>query len=222
MAKDIQFRRSTAILTLLAASLGGGVIAALMVASRAGTPVEATAAAASLATTASAAAPAASYADMLEKVTPAVVSVYTTQVIKGGDQQMPGIFSDPFFQQFFGQGQGRNMKPRDQTEHWAGIGRYRLEGRRHILTNNHVATKATDVQVELLDGRKMKAKVVGTDKDTDVAVLKITAQDLPTLSFAEASKARVGDLYSPLEIRLALVRQSRWESSARKGARWEE
>jgi serine protease Do len=193
MAKEIQFRRSTAILTLLAASLGGGVIAALMVASRAGTPIQGTAAAASLATTASAAAPAASYADMLEKVTPAVVSVYTTQVIKGGDQQMPGIFSDPFFQQFFGQGQGRNMKPRDQTEHGLGSGVI-VSKDGYILTNNHVVTKATDVQVELLDGRKMKAKVVGTDKDTDVAVLKITAQDLPTLSFAEASKSRVGDL----------------------------
>jgi len=193
MAKEIQFRRSTAILTLLAASLGGGVIAALMVASRTGAPFQPSAAAASLATTASAAAPAPSYADMLEKVTPAVVSIYTTQVIKGGDQQMPGIFSDPFFQQFFGQGPGRNMKPRDQTEHGLGSGVIVTKDG-YILTNNHVVAKATDVQVELLDGRKMKAKVVGTDKDTDVAVLKITAQDLPTLSFAEASKSRVGDL----------------------------
>ena len=51
---------------------------------------------------------------MLEKVTPAVVSVYTTQIIKGGDQQqMSPFFNDPFFQQFFGQGGGRRMKPRD-------------------------------------------------------------------------------------------------------------
>jgi serine protease Do len=188
MAKEIQFRRSTAILTLLAASLGGGVIAALMVASRSGSPVQVTASAASPAT--STAAPSASYADMLEKVTPAVVSVYTTQVIKG-DQQMPGIFSDPFFQQFFGQGRG--FKPRNQTEHGLGSGVIVTKDG-YILTNNHVVEKATDIQVELLDGRKLKAKVIGTDKDTDVAVLKITAQDLPTLSFADASKARVGDL----------------------------
>src|SRR4051794_17332672 len=122
MAKEIQFRRSTAILTLLAASLGGGVIAALMVASRTGAPVQVTASAAGAAGYSTAAAvPSASYADMLDKVTPAVVSIYTTQVIKPGDaqQQMPGIFSDPFFQQFFGQGRGRQ---RNQTEHGLGSG----------------------------------------------------------------------------------------------------
>ncbi len=204
MAKEIQFRRSTAVLTLLAASLGGGVIAALMVASRAGAPVQMTASAASpapaamMAAAGSAAAPSASYADMLEKVTPAVVSVYTTQVIKAGDrdqQQMPGIFNDPFFQQFFGHGggMGRGGKPRDQVGHALGSGVIVTKDG-YVLTNNHVVDKATDVQVELLDGRKIKAKVVGTDKDTDVAVLKITAQDLPTLSFADATKARVGDL----------------------------
>jgi Do/DeqQ family serine protease len=191
MAKEkVQFRRSTAILTLLAASLGGGVIAALMVSSRSGAPVQVAADAAS--PSMSTAAPAPSYADMLSKVTPAVVSIYTTQVIKGG-QQMPGIFSDPFFQQFFGPGFGRNMKPRNQTEHGLGSGViFSKDG--YILTNNHVIDKATDIEVQLLDGRRIKAKLVGTDKDTDVAVLKITAQDLPTLSFADSSKARVGDL----------------------------
>jgi serine protease Do len=192
MAKEIHFRRTTAVLTLLAASLGGGVIAALMVSSRAGSPVQVAASAASPAL-ATSSAPAASYADMLEKVTPAVVSIYTTQVIKGGSQQMPSIFSDPFFQQFFGPGFGRNMKPRNQTEHGLGSGVI-VSKDGYILTNNHVIDKATDIQVELLDGRKIKAKLVGTDKDTDIAVLKIAAQDLPTLSFADATKARVGDL----------------------------
>ncbi|MFZ0588884.1 MAG: Do family serine endopeptidase [Bryobacteraceae bacterium] len=190
MAKEIQFRRSTAILTLLAASLGGGVIAAFMVASRSGAPVQVAVSAAG--SGASAAAPAASYADMLEKVTPAVVSIYTTQVIKG-EQQMPGIFNDPFFQQFFGQGFGRNMKPRNQTEHGLGSGVI-ISKDGYILTNNHVIDKASDIQVQLLDGRKIKAKLVGTDKDTDIAVVKITEQDLPTISFADSTKARVGDL----------------------------
>src|SRR5689334_6635789 len=165
MAKELNFRRSTAILTLLAASLGGGVIAALMVGSRGGAPVQVTASAASPAMSLTSA-PAASYADMLEKVTPAEVSVSTTQVIKGGDQQqMPGIFNDPFFQQFFGQGGqgfGRNMRPRNQTEHGLGSGVI-ISKDGYILTNNHVIDKATDIQVELLDGRKIKAKLVGTD-----------------------------------------------------------
>jgi serine protease Do len=193
MSKEIQFRRSTAILTLLAASLGGGVIAAFMVASRSGAPVQVGVSAAGSTAAMSAAAPAASYADMLEKVTPAVVSIYTTQVIKGSQQQMPGIFSDPFFQQFFGQGLGRNMKPRDQTEHGLGSGVI-ISKDGYILTNNHVIDKATDIQVELLDGRKIKAKLIGADKDTDVAVVKVTAQDLPTITFGDSSKARVGDL----------------------------
>jgi Do/DeqQ family serine protease len=195
MAKEIQFRRSTAILTLLAASLGGGVIAALMVASRSsGPPVEVTAEAAG-GTGVSPSAPSASYADMLEKVTPAVVSVNTTQVIKSNPRQSP-FFMDPFFQQFFGQGFGQQQqeaRPRSQKEYGLGSGVI-VSKDGYILTNNHVVNKASDIEVQLLDGRKIKAKVVGTDKDTDVAVLKITAQDLPTVHFGDSAKARVGDL----------------------------
>jgi serine protease Do len=189
MGKDIKFRRSTAILTLLAASLGGGVVAALMVSSRAGSPVQVVASAAGPSVTP----PNGSYADMLEKVTPSIVSVYTTQVIKASEQQTPSVFSDPFFQQFFGPGFGRQFKPRDQKEHGLGSGVI-VSKDGYIVTNNHVVDKATDIQVELLDGRRIKAKVIGTDKDTDVAVLKITAQDLPTVRFADSSKSRVGDL----------------------------
>jgi serine protease Do len=195
MARDIHFRRSTAILTLLAASLGGGVIAALMVSSRVGAPVSVNASAATAANySPTASAPSASYADMLEKVTPAIVSVYTTQIIKGGDQQqMSPFFNDPFFQQFFGQGQGRRMRPKDEKAHGLGSGVI-VSKDGYILTNNHVVDKATDVQVELLDGRRLKAKVIGTDKDTDVALLKITAQDLPTARLGDSTKSRVGDL----------------------------
>jgi Do/DeqQ family serine protease len=193
MAKEIQFRRSTAILTLVAASLGGGVIAALMVSSRSGgPPVQVTAEAAG-GTGVSTSAPSASYADMLDKVTPAVVSVNTTQVIKSNPQQSP-FFMDPFFQQFFGQGMGRQeARPRAQKEYGLGSGVI-VSKDGYILTNNHVVNKASDIEVQLLDGRKIKAKVVGTDKDTDVAVLKITAQDLPTVHFGDSSKSRVGDL----------------------------
>jgi Do/DeqQ family serine protease len=192
MAKEIEFRRSTAILTLLAASLGGGVIAAFMVSSRAGAPpVQVTAEAAGTAG-ASTSAPSASYADMLDKVTPAVVSVNTTQVVKANPRQSP-FFMDPFFQQFFGPGFGQQARPQDQKEYGLGSGVI-VSKDGYILTNNHVVNKATDIEVQLLDGRKIKAKVVGTDKDTDVAVLKITAQDLPAVHFGDSTKARVGDL----------------------------
>lgn len=192
MSKELRFSRSTAILMLLVASLGGGVIAALMVSTRSGAPVQVTANAANGAAYSGSSAPSASYADMLEKVTPAVVSIQTTQVIKGGDQQMPGIFSDPFFQQFFGRG-GPQARPRDEKAHALGSGVI-ISKDGYILTNNHVVDKASDIEVQLLDGRKMKAKVIGTDADTDVALVKITAQDLPVLRFADSSKARIGDL----------------------------
>jgi serine protease Do len=193
MAKEIRFSRSTALIMLLVASLGGGVIAALMVSSRSGAPVEVTANAANGQISSGSSAPSASYADMLEKVTPAVVSIQTTQVVKGGNQQMPGIFSDPFFQQFFG-GQGnQQMRPREQKTHALGSGVI-VSKDGYILTNNHVVDKATDIEVQLLDGRKLKANVIGTDADTDVALVKITAQDLPMLRFADSSKARIGDL----------------------------
>jgi serine protease Do len=195
MSKELRFSRWTAILILLAASLGGGVTAALMVSSRSGAPVQVTANAANGAGYSGSSTPSASYADMLEKVTPAVVSIQTTQVIKGGDQQMPGIFSDPFFQQFFGHGGqgGPQAKPRDQKAHALGSGVI-ISKDGYILTNNHVVDKASDVEVQLLDGRRMKAKVIGTDADTDVALVKITAEDLPVLRFADSSKARIGDL----------------------------
>jgi serine protease Do len=100
---------------------------------------------------------------------------------------------DPFFQQFFGPGFGQQARPQDQKEYGLGSGVI-VSKDGYILTNNHVVNKATDIEVQLLDGRKIKAKVVGTDKDTDVAVLKITAQDLPAVHFGDSTKARVGDL----------------------------
>jgi len=120
------------------------------------------------------------------------VSVNTTQVVKANPRQSP-FFMDPFFQQFFGPGFGQQARPQDQKEYGLGSGVI-VSKDGYILTNNHVVNKATDIEVQLLDGRKIKAKVVGTDKDTDVAVLKITAQDLPAVHFGDSTKARVGDL----------------------------
>ena len=85
------------------------------------------------------------------------------------------------------------MRPKDEKAHGLGSGVI-VSKDGFILTNNHVVDKATDVQVELLDGRRLKAKVIGTDKDTDVAVLKITAEDLPTARLGDSRKSRVGDL----------------------------
>src|SRR3954452_21505589 len=188
MGKDIHFRRSTAILTLLAASLGGGVVAALMVSSRAGSPVQVVASAAGP----SVVPPGGSYADMLEKVTPAIVSVYTTQVIKASEQQTPSVFSDPFFQQFFGPGFGRQFKPRDQKEHGLGSGVI-VSKDGYIVTNNHVVENADEVKISLNDGREFIAKVIGTDPKSDIAIVKVDAKDLPVIAIADSDKIEVGD-----------------------------
>jgi serine protease Do len=190
MSKVVQFRRSTAILTLLAASIGGGLIAALAVATHTSTPVSVTARADSN-TEQRASQLSNSFADIIEKASPAVVKISMTRIIKASEQQQNNPFlSDPFFRQFFG---GPQARPRDQREQGLGSGVIVNSGG-YILTNNHVVEKANRLKVELSDGRDFTGKVVGTDPQTDVAVVKIEANDLPTLPFANSDSARVGDL----------------------------
>jgi serine protease Do len=190
MANVVQFRRSTAILTLVAASIGGGLIAAFAVASRSGQPQPVVAHADVNTSTQRLSQLSGSFADVIEKASPAVVSIRMTRVIKASEQQSNNPFlSDPFFRQFF----GPNARPRDQREEGLGSGII-VSPSGYILTNNHVVDKATKLKVELADGRDFAANVVGKDPQTDVAVVKITANNLPTLPFANSDGARVGDL----------------------------
>src|SRR3982751_757967 len=194
MANVVQFRRSTAILTLLAASVGGGLIAALAVATHTNAPVAVTARADTSASAQRLNTLSNSFADMIEKASPAVVKISSTRVIKASEQQGNGnnpMMSDPFFRQFFG-GQG-NSRPRDRREGGLGSGVI-ISNDGYILTNNHVIDKATTLKVELSDGRDFTGKLIGADPQTDVAVVKIDAANLPTLTFANSDNARVGDL----------------------------
>ena len=158
------------------------------------------------------------YADVLEKVTPAVVSVTTKRNatgLVGGSQEFRG---DPeqferFFREFEGPGSemfkrfmerfGRGAPPEGMPRGFgppgempmagAGTG-FILDQDGHIATNNHVVAGADEVTVTMSDGREYKAEVVGTDPDTDLAVLKISAdQPLPYVEFADSDKVRVGD-----------------------------
>ena len=199
MANVVQFRRSTALLTLVAASVGGGLIAAFAVATHEKAPVVSVARADTGAQHADASIQkisslSNSFADMIEKASPAVVKISSTRVIKASEQQGNGnnpFMSDPFFQRFFGgQGQGR---PRDQRERGLGSGVI-ISNDGYILTNNHVIDKASTLKVELSDGRTLTGKMIGADPQTDVAIVKIGATSLPTLSFANSDTARVGDL----------------------------
>lgn len=191
MANSVQLRRSTAILTLVAASIGGGLIAAFAVASHNNAPVYTTAYADTSANK-RVGELSNSFADIIEKASPSVVNIQSTRVIKASDQQEQNpMFSDPFFRQFFG-GQG-NGRPHAQRESGLGSGII-IQANGYILTNNHVVDKATNLKVTLLDGRQFNAKTVGTDPQTDVAVVKIDASNLPAIPLGNSDAARVGDL----------------------------
>jgi serine protease Do len=199
MANVVQFRRSTAILTLVAASVGGGLIAAFAVATHERAPIASVARADNSTRQDSSAVQrinslSNSFADMIEKASPAVVKISSTRVIKASEQEGNGgnpFMSDPFFQRFFG-GQG-NSRPRDQRERGLGSGVI-ISNDGYILTNNHVIDKASSLKIELADGRIFTGKMIGTDPQTDIGVVKIAAANLPTLSYANSDSARVGDL----------------------------
>jgi serine protease Do len=190
MSNVVQFRRSTAVLTLLAASIGGGLIAAFAVATHTSQPVSVVARADT--NTQRVSQLSNSFADIIEKASPAVVKISMTRIIKASEQQQGNnpFLSDPFFRQFFG---GPMMRPRDQRESGLGSGVI-VSPSGYILTNNHVVEKASTLKVSLSDGREFTAKTVGTDPQTDLAVIKVNANDLPILAFANSDSSRVGDL----------------------------
>ncbi|HEV2538277.1 MAG TPA: DegQ family serine endoprotease [Frateuria sp.] len=126
-----------------------------------------------------------SLAPMLEKVTPAVVNISTKTRVAVRDP----YFDDPMFRQFF----GLPPSPRERIEQSLGSGVIVDAAKGYVLTNNHVVGGADDITVTLQDGRSFRAKLIGTDPDTDVAVVQIPAQKLKALPVADSAKLRVGD-----------------------------
>jgi serine protease DegQ len=113
---------------------------------------------------------------------PAVVSVSTSKNASRSQQE-----GDPWFQFFFG-----NRMPQQQPQ--AGLGSGVIVSKDgFVLTNNHVVEGADDIEVALLDGRRATAKVVGTDPDTDLAVLKIELPELPTITLGSTEQIAIGD-----------------------------
>lgn len=126
-----------------------------------------------------------SYSAAVKVAAPAVVNIFTTQKVK---QMNHPLLSDPVFRDFFG-----NQAPQQpQNENSLGSGVIvRADG--YILTNNHVIAQAEHIVVALHDGRRAEAKVIGTDPDTDLAVIKIELDKLPVLPF-KLSGNEVGDV----------------------------
>lgn len=125
----------------------------------------------------------ASYADVVEPVQKAVVSVYSTKLVR------ERVRIDPLLRQFFGD----QSAERERKEEGLGSGVI-VSTNGYILTNNHVVADADELKVQLADGRELIAKVVGTDEKTDVAVIKIDANDLPVVILADSDRLRVGDV----------------------------
>ena len=130
------------------------------------------------------------FAPVVKRAMPAVVNISSSKVVR--QQQMPGMFDDPFFRQFFG-GRVPQQQPRAQRETSLGSGVV-VSSDGYILTNNHVVDGATDVKVSFNDKSEYPAKIIGTDKYADIAVLKVNRTGLAALPFADSSKAQVGDV----------------------------
>jgi serine protease Do len=129
------------------------------------------------------------FADLAEKQGPAVVNVSTTQTVHTQGVP-PGSEDDPFndfFRRF-----GPPQPPRDYESRSLGSG-FIISQDGYILTNSHVVEAADDITVRLTDKREFKAKVIGSDRRTDVAVLKIEAAGLPAVSVGDPNKLRVGE-----------------------------
>ncbi len=126
-----------------------------------------------------------SLAPVLKEVTPSVVNVYTQTRVR---VRSP-LLDDPIFRRFF------NVPdvPRERVSQSLGSGVIVDAARGYVLTNNHVIARADEIRVGLKDGRSLQAKLIGTDPDTDLAVIQIPAEDLTALPLAKAGELQVGD-----------------------------
>src|SRR5580692_7735326 len=132
------------------------------------------------------------FSAVIKPALPAVVNIRTSKMVKAQANQSSPFFNDPMFRQFFGDQFGGG-KPHAEREQALGSGVI-VTPDGTILTNNHVIDGASDIKVYLSDKREFKAKLVGADPKTDIAVLKTDAGGLPTLPLGDSSQLNVGDL----------------------------
>ena len=126
-----------------------------------------------------------SYAEAVELAAPTVVNIYTSTLIH---RERHPIFDEPLFQYFF----GTNPQPDSRIQSSLGSGVIMREDG-YVLTNNHVISGADEIVVALRDGREAEAKVVGTDPDSDLALLKIELDNLPAIHLTN-NELRIGDV----------------------------
>jgi serine protease Do len=135
-----------------------------------------------------------SFADLAEALLPAVVNVSTTQVLRDDDnsqQDLEEMFKDFFDRQNRGEGNGQEPAPRQATSLGSG---FIIDPSGYVVTNNHVIEGADQITVRLHDDTELKAKIIGIDTKTDLALLKVEpSSPLPAVQWGDSDKTRIGD-----------------------------
>jgi Do/DeqQ family serine protease len=127
-----------------------------------------------------------SFHDAVRRSSPAVVNIFTSKEVRAPRNPM---LNDPLFRRFFGEQFG------DDTQRASSLGSgVIVSPAGYILTNHHVVEAADEIEVALPDGKKLLAKVVGNDPETDLAVLRVNADKLPAIVFGQSDALRVGDV----------------------------
>jgi Do/DeqQ family serine protease len=127
-----------------------------------------------------------SYGDAVQRATPSVVNIFTSKEIRAPRHP---LLNDPIFRRFFG-----DQLP-DEAQRASSLGSGVIVSTSgYVLTNHHVVEAADEIEVALADGKKLLAKLVGNDPETDIAVLRVNAENLPAISFGSSETLRVGDV----------------------------
>ncbi len=130
-----------------------------------------------------------SYADAVSNAAPAVANLYTTKMVNNSNKPNHPLFDDPQFRRFFGD----NLPKQKRMQSSLGSAVI-MSPEGYLLTNNHVTSGADQIVVALKDGRETIAKVVGSDPETDLAVLKIDLKNLPSITLGRSDAIRIGDV----------------------------
>src|SRR3954468_18691953 len=134
----------------------------------------------------SSAARANSYYDAVQRATPSVVNIFTSKEIRSPKHP---LLNDPIFRRFFG-----DQLP-DEAQRASSLGSgVIVSNSGYVITNHHVVEAADEIEVALADGKKLLAKVVGNDPETDIAVLRVSAENLPAITFGSSDALHVGDV----------------------------
>jgi Do/DeqQ family serine protease len=127
-----------------------------------------------------------SYYDAVQRATPSVVNIFTSKEIRSPKHP---LLNDPIFRRFFG-----DQLP-DEAQRASSLGSGVIVSTSgYIVTNHHVVEAADEIEVALADGKKLLAKVVGNDPETDIAVLRVSAENLPAITFGSSDALHVGDV----------------------------